>query len=1507
MLLLSAALALTLLAHEWPDVRAGVPVSRANGTVTVGSTPVSGAERGYVPAAVQPDGPGFQSAAGGALDDRVAASIRAQTTTTTTTTTLVAGTKYTFGSYDYMLIPNTYFLMAWDTGTTERVPGQEIHFRLSCAGTRNTTATVAQTQVTEDSVTTTTRSFTIAQGDNTRTATLSPEQPRTERVHENLCELEEGFSVFDDLWIDDALIYVKNNNTALFEVYDIGEDPTSVTRNQSKDIPIEYDLLAGTVHFGGGIFGDDAESNAVANTIWYSIPPRNLLLAYDTSTFRRVGGRDINPGSAIEGLIEDVYLTEDKAYVAKGDASAEIYDVIRSDNTITLAAKTGKKLPVTNVRRVTGAGDFVHFQVNQNSRSIAWQISAGNTIPTGFDLNKTNYRPDISNLSETMSIATPDNEILYVLFPDGTIDTVIRQDAEAVANAFSLPENSGADTELTGFARATSQFPANQTWNLDADNARTKCFTLTTTGERSQTGTLTTSADTGADCTHDHEATAQYTISATVDTTVEGEEESVTFDITIDVTDVDEPPPAPTGLAVSPGPTSVNASWTLPTATDMAGKPPLESVDATTGTESTCPHSTMKELADDAAAHTWEGVAENKDHTFCVRTTNHEGSSDWVSAGYTTSNLPTITGSSAISHPENVSVISQTYEVSDADEGHTVTSVAITGDDAGLFAANATNDNKDVSLSFHNPPNYEQEADADTDNVYLLVITATSGTGDAQGSISKDISITVTNAEDSPQGVPTIAGDAKEDSTLIATVAAVTDEDVIASDSWLYQWQRSSQGDWADISSASSPTYRLTSADVDQTVRVVASYTDGHDTDRTQLESQPTGIVVANEPPAFTGQTSNTVAENFASSITITAADPDSEDAIKGFSIGGTDSGDFTITSTGLLSFRQTPDYERPNDTGTDNSYSLEITVDSGDGVRNRQHTGDFTIEVTDETEPPGKPARPVASDQTLSSITFSWSEPPNTGPDITGYTYRYHSGSGWTTVSDHTTTSVNLSGLDQNTQYTFQVNATNGEGIGPWSDEAVSNTSNNEPPTIVQGASATRSIPENTATRTDVGDPLTVTDPDISQGGSITWEITTVDVPFTITAGAGELASGQLETVSGLDYDHESKPFYVFQVQARDNQGGADTIEVTVNVTDVDEPPSAPTPIADGSGETWITIRWVAPDNRGRPPITSYNIRHREDGNPPYETTQFLAGSTTHTITGLDDLTSYQVSLQAVNDEGASPWSDAITATTTAGAPVPLPVATPVPITTSTPTPTLTPSPTPTPTPTPPPTPTPTPTPTPPPTPTPAPTLTPTLTPTPPSTATPIPPPTPTPVPALVATRPPMVISRPVPALAATPTPSAAPTPAPIPVPTAQLTPTQTSAPTPQPTDTSEAAALTMRIQGSATPTPTPVASVTTTAPTSVPTPTFPSRNPGAFLANTPTPRPVAESLNQQPTTTPTVTLTPPPQAIDRITSRTDLLGDVPDWLWWIILAIILLLVLVIFLLRRLRRRNRR
>ena len=63
----------------------------------------------------------------------------------------------------------------------------------------------------------------------------------------------------------------------------------------------------------------------------------------------------------------------------------------------------------------------------------------------------------------------------------------------------------------------------------------------------------------------------------------------------------------------------------------------------------------------------------------------------------------------------------------------------------------------------------------------------------------------------------------------------------------------------------------------------------------------------------------------------------------------GTDGGDFTMSEDGELSFRNTPDYERPADSNRDNEYGFTVQVSDG------RYYGSFDVTVTVEAvnEPP--------------------------------------------------------------------------------------------------------------------------------------------------------------------------------------------------------------------------------------------------------------------------------------------------------------------------------------------------------------------------------------------------------------------------------------------------------------------------------------------------------------------------------------------------------------------------
>ena len=99
-------------------------------------------------------------------------------------------------------------------------------------------------------------------------------------------------------------------------------------------------------------------------------------------------------------------------------------------------------------------------------------------------------------------------------------------------------------------------------------------------------------------------------------------------------------------------------------------------------------------------------------------------------------------------------------------------------------------------------------------------------------------------------------------------------------------------------------------------------------------------------------------------------------------------------------------------------------------------------------------------------------------------------------------------------------------------------------PPVFTKGASATRSVAENTAAGENIGDPVAATDPN---NDTLTYTLGGADAEsFDI-----EESSGQLQTKAALDY--ETKTSYTVEVTATDPSGASATITVTITVTDVD------------------------------------------------------------------------------------------------------------------------------------------------------------------------------------------------------------------------------------------------------------------------------------------------------------------------------------------------------------------
>ena len=190
----------------------------------------------------------------------------------------------------------------------------------------------------------------------------------------------------------------------------------------------------------------------------------------------------------------------------------------------------------------------------------------------------------------------------------------------------------------------------------------------------------------------------------------------------------------------------------------------------------------------------------------------------------------------------------------------------------------------------------------------------------------------------------------------------------------------------------------------------------------------------------------------------------------------------------------------------------------------------------------------------------------------------------------------------------------------------------------------ATRTVPENSADAVAVGDPVTATDGD---GDRLIYTLQGHDAAFFAIDAS---RPGQITARSGVGYNFEAKASYVMTLQADDGKNGADTIAVTINLTDVDEPPLAPAvptvSAVDDSSDS-LSVSWTAPDNTGKPDIESYDLQYRQGVTGDWLDGPQNQTATTATITGLDAGSEYQVQVRATNDEGDGEWSPSGTAST--------------------------------------------------------------------------------------------------------------------------------------------------------------------------------------------------------------------------------------------------------------------
>ena len=348
------------------------------------------------------------------------------------------------------------------------------------------------------------------------------------------------------------------------------------------------------------------------------------------------------------------------------------------------------------------------------------------------------------------------------------------------------------------------------------------------------------------------------------------------------------------------------------------------------------------------------------------------------------------------------------------------------------------------------------------------------------------------------------------------------------------------------------------------------------------------------EAPVFTaGKASHSHAENEPNTEVVYTFDAyDAEGDTVEYSLSGDDAGKFTIgSSNGEFTFDASPDFEARGSADGDNTYEVTVkaTSNAGGDATEKSTTVDVTVEVTnvDElgevslsaSEPRiGVEIRantPVDPDGGVTDVTWQWSIADNAAfgendnvtkikdATMAGYTpvtaddekylrvtasYTDAQGSGKTVVASPTDPNV-----DVDTEIT-NVMVEKVRNLAPAFTDEDDDTAGIQinPRAVAENSAEDTDV--NTAAAPNTAAPVVATDTadaDDTDNDDILYLLSGADsASFDIDS------DGQITVGSSAMLDHEDKDTYMVTVTARDPEGLNSSVDVTIMVTDVNEPP---------------------------------------------------------------------------------------------------------------------------------------------------------------------------------------------------------------------------------------------------------------------------------------------------------------------------------------------------------------
>ena len=674
-----------------------------------------------------------------------------------------------------------------------------------------------------------------------------------------------------------------------------------------------------------------------------------------------------------------------------GTETANIDVTVTVTNEVLTIGGSGASLSVQENTPVTSSAGT--YNIGTSTEPVTWALSG--TDAADFNINTSSgvltfVNPPDFETKTSYSITIEAQEGSSVSASLAVTVTITNIVGPAIATGSAAPSINENSTTVGTYTASGSGI----TYSINTDAACTTCgadgglFSIDT-----NTGALSFSTAPdfeGMTKSADGDNDYQVTIRAQDSTGEYG----ANFNITVSVTDVVEVPPSITSpmAATIAGTTSsidINENTTTVgtyapsagAAVSITGGPDetLFTIDTNTGalTFNTNPDFEMPHDLDDPA--TPAPTDESGDNTYEITLTVTQGSlSDTLDLVINIQDAagPAITmGSAAPSINENSTAVgsytasgsSITYEI------NTDLSCTTCGADGGFFSI----DPNTGALSFNSAPDFEYTRDvanaatgaAANNNVYHVTIRSSDSSGEKGPNFY--VAITVTDVSDGTPPVILVTSTSMAPSPTIDhienanrrveqyTVPSGSTVVLAGVDASRFQYN-SGNGrllflSIRDFEMPDDLDDPMTSADEsgDNIYQVTLEVTNGGNTTGLSLL-----VTVLNETLTVTGDTSPDFQENTVASTVETYGVSNTGETVTGWSVSGTDSSDFSIDSSGNLTFNSAPDFEAPTDRDDpmtpadesgDNVYQITVTAAEPGGQTTSE---DISLMVTDDPIP---------------------------------------------------------------------------------------------------------------------------------------------------------------------------------------------------------------------------------------------------------------------------------------------------------------------------------------------------------------------------------------------------------------------------------------------------------------------------------------------------------------------------------------------------------------------------